>query len=262
MARRLFIASSSNGRLKAVRRLARTRRREALVVEGARAVRCALDAGASVRELYAAPQLFLGDRDAHLVAAAEARGAAVVELGRDAFLSIAGNARADGLLAVVARPPTSLARLRLSPEPLLLVVESIDRPGNLGAMVRTACAAGADALLVCDRRTDIFHPEVVRGSVGTIFRLPVAETVTPDAIAWLRERGVRIVVATPEAKTPHWDVGGGAFVVGNERYGLSDAWRAAADELVRIPMPGPADSLNVAVAAGILLFADARPRSR
>jgi len=200
--RRLYIESTSNERLKALRRLARKRSRNVFVAEGARAVRCALDGGARVLELYAARELFLGDEDLRLVARAEWRGVRIVELGAAAFGTISTLGRTDGIVAVLERPPTSLARLALPLEPLLVVAASIERPSNLGTIVRTACAAGADALLVCDGRTDVFHPEVVRGSVGTIFQIPVAETTAERAVAWLREQGARIVVATPDAARP------------------------------------------------------------
>jgi RNA methyltransferase, TrmH family len=264
LTRRLYIASRSNERLKAVRRLARSRPRDVFLAEGGRAVRAAFEAGADVRELYAAPELFLGEADARLVAAADAHDVRVVEVGREAFLSISRNVRADGLVAVVARPSTALARLALPPRPLVLVAEAIERPGNLGTIIRTACGAGTDALVVADARTDVFHPEVVRGSVGAIFRVPIAASSSERAPAWLREHDVRVVVATPDGGQPYWEAeytGAVALVVGNERYGVSDAWRRAADEIVAIPLPGPADSLNVAVAAAVVLFEAARQRS-
>jgi RNA methyltransferase, TrmH family len=255
-----FISSSSNSRLKAVRRLHGRRAREAavFVAEGHTAVRAALEAGVWIRELLFAPDLFLGPEDPELVD--RFRGCAV-ELSRDAFLSVSGNGRADGLLAVVERWPTSLDALE--DDSLVLVAEAVERPGNLGTIVRTACAAGASALVVADPRADLFHPETVRGSVGALFRLPVHAATTGAAVA--RLSGGRIVVATPDAPQPVWDAdlrGPLALVVGNERYGVSDAWVEAADELVSIPMPGPADSLNVAVAAGIVLFEAARTSTR
>ena len=142
-------------------------------------------------------------------------------------------------------------------------VHPAERPGNLGTIVRSACAAGADALVVADGRTDLFHPETVRGSVGTLFRLALAESTTAETIAWLKAHDLRIVVATPDADRPCWDVdlgGPEAIVVGNERHGVAAAWLDAADETVSVPMPGPADSLNVAVAAGVVLFEAARQR--
>ena len=232
----------------------RRSRRGAFVVEGHRQVAAALESRARVRELYVARELFLGQRDAELLALADGRGVWVYELGAQAFESINGAVRPDGMLAVVVRPSTTLADLELGPRPLVLVAEAVERPGNLGTIVRTACAAGADALIACDCVTDPFHPETVRGSVGALFRLPLAESGAAAAIAWLRKRGIPIVVATPTASRSYKDADlRGAIVVGNERHGVSGPWLEAADELVQIPMPGPADSLNVAVAAGVLL---------
>jgi TrmH family RNA methyltransferase len=264
VARRLRITSTTNAKLKAVRRLrrARVRRTEGVfVADGERAVRCALDSGARVLEVFAAPELFLGPREVAAVALAEARGARVVELAPAAFASISDLARPDGIAAVVESRPATLAQIR--PGSLVLVAAGVERPGNLGTIVRTACAAGADAVVACDCATDVFHPEVVRGSVGTLFHVPVAESSREATVAWLREQGVRIVAATPSAPVPHWAgdfEAPVALVVGSERYGLEDAWLDAADETVRIPMSAPADSLNVAVAAGVVLFEAVRAR--
>ena len=264
MTRRISITSTSNDRLKAVRRLRRRGDRTMLLVEGHRQLRSALEAGAPIREVYAAPGLFLGTSDVELVALAERCGARIHELSDSAFASISGQVRPDGLVAMVERRTTGLVDLPLPSCPLFVVAESIERPGNLGTIVRTAGAAGADALIVSDARTDVFHPEAVRGSVGMVFSVALAETTTDVARAWLREHGIRVVVATPDGGRPHWegDYGcGTAIVLGNERYGVGEAWLEAADETVRIPMPGPADSLNVAVAAGIVLFEAARQRA-
>jgi RNA methyltransferase, TrmH family len=251
---RPVITSSANPRLKELRRLRRRSRRDLVLVEGHRQVAAALESGVRVRELYVARELFLGAKDASLISLAEGCGAVVHELSARAFASINGQVRPDGLAAVVERPQTGLGELPLGSNTLLLVAEAVERPGNLGTIARSACAAGADALVVCDGVTDPFQPETVRGSAGTIFRLPVRESSTGQAIAWLRARGIRIVVATPQAERSYKEaVLRGAIVVGNERHGVSDHWLEAADEHVRIPMPGPADSLNVAVAAGVLL---------
>ena len=263
MERRTFISSTSNPRLKTIRRLRRCRREPAFLVEGYRQVVAAFESRADVRELYLAPELFLGSAEPGLAREAERRGTAVVELGRAAFESISSHVRPDGVAAVVERRPSRLASLPLGPGALVLVAEAIERPGNLGTIVRSACAAGAHALVVADGRTDVFHPETVRGSVGTVFRLPIAECATVDAVTWLRHHGLRVVVATPEADEACWRAdlrGPTAIVVGNERYGVTDSWLDAADETVAIPMPGPADSLNVAVAAGVVLFEAARQR--
>ena len=264
MTRGPIITSSANDRLKAVRRLARRRDRAVFLVEGHRQLRRALEGHAALRAVYAAPDLFLGPADAELVRLAEARGAEIVELGAAAFRSISTGARPDGLLAVAARWPTTLQSIPLDPSPLLLVAQGIERPGNLGTIVRTACSSGATGLIACDATTDLFHPDTVRGAVGTLFHLPVATGATADALPWLREHGVRVVVAAPSADRRVWeaDLGGNvALVVGSERHGVSEAWFDAAEQRVAIPMPGPSDSLNVAVAAGIVLFEAVRQRT-
>jgi len=263
---RASITSTRNPQLKAVRRLRRRRARGSegvFLAEGHRQLEFALAAGARVVEVYTAPALYLGDADEQLIVLARQRGARIVELGADAFESISGQARPDGLAAVVERPPTGLTRLPLGS--LLLVAAGIERPGNLGTIVRTADAAGAGGLLVCDARTDLFHPDTVRGAVGTLFSLPLAETTTEAALAWLGGHGARVAAATPDGARPYWEANyrgsSVAVVVGGERYGLDPRWIDAADETVQIPMAGRADSLNVAVAAGIVLFEAARQRS-
>jgi RNA methyltransferase, TrmH family len=263
MERRTFISSSSNPRLKKIRRL-RRRDDRAFLVEGFRQVECALQAGVRVRELLVAPDLWLGTSEAEVARAAALGGAEVLELGAAAFTSISGHIRPDGVAAVVECWPTALERLALPADPLVLVAEAVERPGNLGMIVRSACAAGAAALVAADPRTDLFHPASVRGSVGAVFKLPLGQGTTEDVIAWLRASALPIVVATPGAERSCWaaDLAGpAAIVVGNERYGVSRAWLDAADETVIVPMPGPADSLNVAVAAGVILFEAARQRA-
>jgi RNA methyltransferase, TrmH family len=255
--------SSANPRLKAVRRLARRGSRELCIAEGARSVRAACAAGAAVQELYVAPDLLAG-RDGDLVEAAERGGAAVIELGAAAFAGL-GNARPDGLLAVVRRPPTLLEALDLPPEPFVAVAVAIERPGNLGAIARTARAAGVDAFVTVDARTDVFHRDAIRGSVGAVFGLACATTSTERALAWLRSRDIRVVATTPAATDAYWTAsyaGSVAVVLGGERHGLPHRWLESAAERVAIPSHGPVDSLNVAVAAGVVLCEAARSRGR
>lgn len=262
MARRLVISSSANPRLKALRRLARTGSASLCVAEGRRAVAAALAAGRRVRELYVAPEIMRAG-DCGLVREAEERGVRVIEVGRGA-LSL-GTRRPEALVATLDRPGTALRALDVPARAFVAVAVGIERPGNLGAIVRTACAAGVDALLVADPCTDLYHPEVVRSSVGAVFRLRAAIADTPAVVAWLRERGVRLLIATPAGDEPHWQVdvdGAVALVFGSERHGLPDAWLRRADARVAIPMPGAGDSLNVAVAAGVMLFEATRRRSR
>ncbi|HJU37912.1 MAG TPA: TrmH family RNA methyltransferase [Gaiellaceae bacterium] len=254
--------SSANVRLKAVRRLARRGAPGLCLAEGTRSVRAALAAGAAVEELYVARDLLAG-RDGDLVAAVERCGTDVVELGAAAFASLTER-RPDGLLAVVRRPSTALDALDLPREPLVAVAVAIERPGNLGAIARTACAAGADVLLVADKRTDVFHRDAIRGSVGAVFRLPCVTVTTEQALAWLHEQGIAIVATTPAAAAAYWTpsyAGPVAVAFGSERHGLPRAWLEAAEEQVAVPAHGPVDSLNVAVAAGVVLCEAARARA-
>jgi TrmH family RNA methyltransferase len=147
--------------------------------------------------------------------------------------------------------------------PFLLVVEAIEKPGNLGTILRSADAAGVDAVLVCDPVTDIFNPNVVRSSTGVLFSVPVVVAESGPVRAWLRERGIRAVATTPSADALYTDTdlrGPLAIVMGSEQYGLSDFWLRESDARVRIPMAGQADSLNVAMAAIITLFEAVRQR--
>jgi TrmH family RNA methyltransferase len=264
VARRLSITSTTNARLKVLRRLRRRGSPDAFLVEGYRQLRHALDAGARVRELYTAPELHLGPGEEALAARAERRGALVVELSGTAFLSVAGRARPDGVLGVVGRWPVDLDALRAPSEPLLVVADGIERPGNLGTIVRTACAAGADGVIACGGRAGLFHPETVHASVGALFRVAVAESTSEEVLRRLRRIGARLVVAAPDAGRPYCEgcyAGATAVVVGSERNGAGPRWLEAADEVVSIPMADGVDSLNVAVAAGVVLFEAARQRA-
>lgn len=262
MARRLFIASSANARLKALRRLARKGSRELCVVDGARAVRAAL-AHVPVVELYVAPALMFGEQQRALLRDAEEKGLTVVEVDATAFATLTPHSRPDGIVAVVERPCTTLAPDRIPAHALVVVAVAIERPGNLGTIVRTACAAGAGALIVADGCTDAFHPDVVRGSVGAVFDTALLCGATVEAIACLRECGARVLAATPTGETTHTSAdyrGTCAIAFGSERHGLPATWLEQADERVAIPMPGRGDSLNVAVAAGIVIFEAVRRR--
>ena len=263
---RPLITSTSNARLKELRRQAARpgRARGTVLVEGYRLLLRAVEAAAAVETVYAAPALFAGPDAGTLVDRAERQGARVVELGRAAFAAVSSQTRPDGLLAVVRRPSTSLAQLPIAGVPLVVVCERVERPGNLGTIVRTADAAGATALLACDPQVDVFQPKTVNASVGGVFRLPVAVATTETAIAWLRERGIVVAVATPNGDVEPWAAdlrGPTALVLGSEKRGVSQAWLEAADVRIGIPMPGGGpDSLNVGVAAGVLLVEAARQR--
>lgn len=276
-----LISSLQNPRVKQLVKLRDRRPRDeagVFLVEGYRQIRRALDKGIPFTELYVCPEWYPGDQgnEPSLIAEAQVAGAKVFQLTKDAFAKVAYRERPDGLLAVAPQWKRSLADLDAllaakagaSPagakrEPFLLVVEAIEKPGNLGTILRSADAAGTDALVVCDPVTDLFNPNVVRASTGVLFSVPVIIAGSEEVREWLRARGVRAVATTPSATELHTDTdlrGPLAIVMGSEQYGLSDYWLREADARVRIPMAGQADSLNVAMATIITLFEAVRQR--
>lgn len=259
------ITSATNPRVKAVAGLRRRRDREAtgtFPIEGARVVQRALAAGWPLVEAYIAPDMAADDAVA-VADAVEAAGVPVVALGDAAFRRIAYREHPDGVLAVGRIPPLDLAGVTLPLEPLVLVVEAIEKPGNLGAMLRTADAAGVDAVVIAAATADPWNPNVVRASQGALFSLPLAAGTAAAVGDWLDERGLAVIGADPLTGAPApWEVdlkGPVAVVVGSEHAGLSGAWRRSAT--VAIPMHGTVDSLNASVAAAVLLYEARRQRA-
>jgi RNA methyltransferase, TrmH family len=261
-----IITSLANPRLKRLVRLRDRRPRDEerlFLVEGYREVRRALEKKVALDELYYSPGWFLGENEPALLAEAAAAGTKVFELSKEAFAKVAYRERPDGILAVAPQWRRTLADLVLPAEPFILVVEAIEKPGNLGTILRSADAAGCHAVIVCDPVTDLFNPNVVRASTGVLFSVPCAVEEGPAVLAWLKGRGIRSVATTPSAGALYTDSdlrGPLAVIMGSEQFGLSDFWLGNADLSVRIPMAGQADSLNVAMAALITLFEAVRQR--
>ena len=262
------ITSLQNPRVKQLVKLRDRRPRDeagVFLVEGYREVRRALEKGVALREVYFAPEWFLGENEPALLAQAGAAGALLCELSKDAFAKVAYRERPDGLLAVAPQWKRTLDDLSLPASPFLLVVEAIEKPGNLGTILRSADAAGCDAVIVCDPVTDVFNPNVVRASTGVLFSVPLVVADSESVLAWLRARRIRTVATTPSATQLYTDTdlrGPLAVIMGSEQYGLSEFWLKASDQPIRIPMAGQADSLNVAMATIITLFEAVRQRSR
>ncbi|MGD1031630.1 MAG: RNA methyltransferase [Opitutaceae bacterium] len=266
------ISSPQNPRVKQLVKLRDRRSRDeagVFLVEGYREIRRAIEKGAKLKELYYSPDWFLGANEPELISRAAAAGAEPVELSKEAFAKAAYRERPDGLLAVAPQWKTTLAELGafLPPDgaapPFLLVVEAIEKPGNLGTILRSADAAGCHGIIVCDPVTDLFNPNVVRASTGVLFSVPCAVAEGPEVSAWLRGRKIRIAATTPAAELPYTEAdlrGPLAVVMGSEQYGLSEFWLRNADLCIRIPMAGQADSLNVAMATIIALFEAVRQR--
>ena len=261
------IVSTKNPRVKALVRLRNRRERDAtglFLIEGYRELSRAVEAGVEILTVYACPDLYLGTNEDALVEQASAAGAAIVPLGTDAFRKVSYRDRPEGLIALARQFPTALERLAVGPNPLLLVVESIEKPGNLGTMLRTADAAGATGMIVCDPTTEPFNPNVLRASLGCLFLVPLAVAATDETLRWLRDRELTVYATTPAAPTSFWEAdyrGPTAVVIGSEQYGLTDAWLGQATRQIRIPMAGRIDSLNAAMAAGITLFEAVRQRT-
>jgi len=261
------ITSLQNPRVKQLVRLRERRERDEaglFLVEGYREVRRALEKGVKLKELYFSPDWFLGENEPALIEQARQAGAQLFELSKDAFAKVAYRERPDGLLAVAPQWKRTLDDLPLGPAPFLLVCESIEKPGNLGTILRSADAAGCDGVILCDAVTDIFNPNVVRASTGVLFSVPVVVAESTTVHAWLKAKGIRSAATTPHTDNLYTKTdlrGPLAVVMGSEQYGLSEFWMKDADVLVRIPMAGQADSLNVAMATIITLFEAVRQRN-
>ena len=261
----LEITSPANPRIKQLVALRRRRARDesgVTLVEGRAEIELALDAGVRPRSLYYCP--VLQDRDrTDLADRARAVGADVVLVSRPVFEKVSYREGPDGWLAVVPAVDTSLAHLAVGPQPLVLACAGLEKPGNLGAILRTADAAGVAAVIAADPVADWGNPNVVRASKGTVFTVPVASATSAEVLAWIAAHGLQIVAATPDATrlvTETDLTGPTVLAVGAEHAGLPADWLKRADVRVRIPMLGRADSLNVSASAAVLAYEAVRQR--
>lgn len=260
------ITSAVNPRIKDLVRLrdgSHRRRMGLILIEGYRELSRALNAGIRPDAVYFCPEFFLGENEPGLLLQAQRSGAALFRVSETPFRKISYRDRPDGLIATAPGLKRGLSDLSPGESPFLVVAERIEKPGNLGTILRSADAVGVDGVIVCDPTTDINNPNVVRASTGTLFTVPLAEAATQETFAWLAEHGIALVAATPHAGLSYTEAdfrGPLALAVGSEQYGLSESWLERADIRVRIPMKGVADSLNVATATTVLLFEVARQR--
>jgi TrmH family RNA methyltransferase len=260
------IDSPKNPRVKELLRLheRRTRAREGrTLVEGTRETERTAEAGVRIETLLVAPELVRPDGRA-LAQRLERAGVAVVELSEPAFARLSRRQGPDGILAVAHPPRPTLDQLVLPAGALVLVAVGTEKPGNLGALARSADAASADALIAVEGGgTDPWNPAAIRASMGAVFSVPTVAAPEAEVRAWLKDRGLRLVAATPDADDEIWDAdltGPVALLLGPEHEGLDATWRDLADVRVRVPMGGRADSLNVAVTGALLLFEAMRQR--
>jgi TrmH family RNA methyltransferase len=254
------ITSLQNSRVKHLVRLRdekRQRREDGLMlVEGYDEIQLALAAGHQPRTVISAPELI-----SRQISGVEAER---ITVNRAVFEKISYRENPDGWLAVFPTPRVSLDDLTLRDSPLVIVAESLEKPGNLGAILRTADAAHVDAVLVCDPRVDLWNPNVVRASRGAVFSVPTIECENASALAWLKRGGIRILAATPSADEVYSDIDlrqPVAVAVGTEDEGLSAFWMSQADVRVRIPMHGRVNSLNVSVSTALMVYEAVRQRT-
>ncbi|MBN1883911.1 MAG: RNA methyltransferase [Candidatus Krumholzibacteriota bacterium] len=269
----LRITSAQNERLKAAAALRKRRERDRTgltLVEGYREIERAVRAGVGIVEIFLGPG---ADEDAAVASLASrlaAAGAPTCAVASRAWDKLAVREGTVPIVVVARVPERGLGTLSDAAgpgeTPLYLVADRVEKPGNVGAILRSADGAGITGLVVSDGATDLFNPNVVRASIGTVFTVPAAACTATDAIGWLRSRGARIVVAAlAGGAVPYSAVdytGPTAIVVGSEETGVGPDWLHAADEIVRIPMRGAADSLNVSISAAVLLFEARRQRGQ
>lgn len=265
------ITSTHNPKIKQVLQLRERRERDEsghFLIEGYRELLRAINAGWLVQQLFVCPDFFLGTNEPALIQRCEMLGGTIFHCSKPVFQKISYRDRPDGLLGVALQKHLTLGELKQTTverncSPFYVVAEAIEKPGNLGTILRSSDAVKVSGLIVCDRCTDIYNPNVVRASVGTLFTVPVVEASGKEALQWLCEQGVTIVATTPHAQQEFTQVdltGPVAIAVGTEQLGLSPLWMEAADCQVRIPMCGVADSLNVAMATTLLLYETYRQR--
>lgn len=262
------ITSAQNPKIKdflALQEKSRLRREKGLfVVEGRRELLHCLEAGFSPRTIFVCEEI-LGAGEMEAVLGAAGEGCTVFSVSANVYDRMAYRSGTEGVTAIMQARNLRLEELSFrNEEPLIVVVEAVEKPGNLGAILRSADAAGADAVIVCDPLTDLYNPNLIRASIGAVFSVPVVAASSAETIEWLRSRGVTIYTAQLQDSSWYYDCDmkkATAIVMGTEATGLTGIWREAADRHIRIPMLGKLDSLNVSVSAAVLLFEAVRQRN-
>lgn len=257
------ITSGQNPKIKTLLELqekSKLRREMGLfVVEGRRELSHCLDAGFVPDTVFICPEIFDSSAEVYPLPI----GTKVFHVSRGVYEKIAYRGGTEGIIAEIKYKDRKLEDIELRENPLVIVLESVEKPGNLGAVLRSADAAGADAVIICDPLTDLYNPNLIRSSIGAIFTRQVVAATSEETIAWLKAHGISILTAQLQDSSLYYDTpmtGPTAIVMGTESTGLTDIWRKAADRHILIPMLGALDSLNVSVSAAILLYEAVRQR--
>ena len=260
----MLISSLQNPSVKNLVKLTKARERKAqnlIVIEGARELSLALAGDYSVEEVYVCHELFENTRYPDVLDFID--DDRIIEITPQVFQKVSYRTSSDGLIAVARPKSHSLSDIQLTDSPFVIILESVEKPGNLGAILRSADAAAVDAVIVCDPQTDIYNPNVVRSSVGGLFSVQTAVCTSDEAMAWLNQNKIASYAAELEAAEWYQDIdfrGPSAIVMGTEAEGLTNSWLNYATKRIKIPMRGKIDSLNVSVATAVLTFEAMRQR--
>ena len=260
------ITSPQNPRVKNAVRLRDRRHRDKqgrILIDGVRELHRALVAGVRLAEVFVCESLCQSDPSQRLLLALPEGGCELLYVSEPVFQKLVFGQRAEGVLGVAETPRSTLQTLDIPQNTTVAVLEGVEKPGNLGAVLRSADAAGVSAVLVADGRTDLYNPNAIRASLGTIFSMPVCEAASGDVRAWLHERRYTILTARVDGAVPYTEAdyhGPTAIVLGSEAEGLSSIWSGNDIQAVRVPMLGTADSLNVSVTGAVLFYEALRQR--
>jgi RNA methyltransferase, TrmH family len=259
------ITSLQNPRIKQILKLQKAAERKEqnlCTIEGVKEFQHAVESGLKVQQFFFCPEI-VSDQVSSFIHALKLPASQVFEISRPVFERIAYRDSTEGIYALVTPRQLQLKDIKLRKQPLVLILESVEKPGNLGALLRTADAAALDAVIICDPHTDLFNPNVIRSSIGAIFTQQVSTCTSAEAINWIKMKGIRSFAASLGGKKFYHQVdftAPSALVMGTESTGLSDQWLMACNEQILIPMLGKMDSLNVSTSAAILLFEAMRQR--
>ncbi len=257
-----LITSTQNPKVKSLLALEKPRERrkqQLFVVEGAKEVRMALEAGYKIGNIFFCEEILDQRESADLLR----EDKLLVPVSKEVFDKIAIRESSGGILAVAEQKTHRLQDIKLSKNPLLLILEAVEKPGNLGAILRTADAAGVDAVIICDPQTDFYNPNVIRSSIGCVFTKQIASATSEETIDWLRKNEIKIFCTYLKASKPYHEsdfIGPSAIVMGTEATGLSDGWVQNSSANIIIPMQGKIDSMNVSNAAAVVVFEAMRQR--
>lgn len=275
-----IITSTQNSKIKRLNLLeqksAARRESKLFVVEGKRELMHCVQAGYEVDSVYFCPDITgpiaygtsnkagIEEPTAGMLIGSLPDTCERIAVSKQLYEKIAYRGGTEGVKALVRERHTTLSELKLQDNPLIVVLEGVEKPGNLGAVLRSADASGADAIIVCDPLTDLYNPNLIRSSIGAIFNVPCVACSSEECIDFLKTKKIQILTAQLQDSKLYYDTpmtSGTAIVMGTEASGLTPQWRKAADAHIRIPMLGKLDSLNVSVSAAILLFEAVRQRS-